>query len=57
MGEDLEHGGLAEEVEDQVENNSGSIQAEEGEVPELIIEARPSLIDPTPATSRLIHIA
>ncbi|THG93193.1 hypothetical protein EW026_g7976 [Hermanssonia centrifuga] len=57
MGEDLDHGGLAEEVEDQVENNSGSIQAEEGEVPEAIIEARPSSIDPTPATSRLIHIA
>ncbi|PSR80108.1 hypothetical protein PHLCEN_2v6809, partial [Hermanssonia centrifuga] len=57
MGEDLEHGGLAEEVENEVENNSGSVQAEEGEIPGAIIEAHPSSMNPTPSTSRLIHIA
>ncbi|THG95373.1 hypothetical protein EW026_g6270 [Hermanssonia centrifuga] len=57
MGEDLDHGGLAEEVEDEVDNNSGSVQAEEGAAPEPIIEARPSSMNPTPSTSRLIHIA
>ncbi|PSR74193.1 hypothetical protein PHLCEN_2v10041 [Hermanssonia centrifuga] len=38
MGEDLDYGGLAEEVEDEAENTSESIQAEEGAVPETIIE-------------------
>ncbi|THG93780.1 hypothetical protein EW026_g7554 [Hermanssonia centrifuga] len=58
MGEDLEHSILAEEVENEVENNSGSIQAEEGEIPGAIIEAHPSSMNPTPSTqaSRLIHI-
>ncbi|PSS05552.1 hypothetical protein PHLCEN_2v3722 [Hermanssonia centrifuga] len=58
MGEDLEHGILAEEVEGEVEKNSGSIQAEEGEIPGAIIEAHPSSMNPTPSTqaSRLIHI-
>ncbi|THG92814.1 hypothetical protein EW026_g8222 [Hermanssonia centrifuga] len=39
MGEDLDHGGPAEEVEDEVENYSGSIQVEEGAASEEIIEA------------------
>ncbi|PSR80106.1 hypothetical protein PHLCEN_2v6807 [Hermanssonia centrifuga] len=58
MGEDLEHSILAEEVEGDVEKNSGSIQAEEGEIPGAIIEAHPSSMNPTPSTqaSRLIHI-
>ncbi|PSS32242.1 hypothetical protein PHLCEN_2v2011 [Hermanssonia centrifuga] len=43
MGEDLDHGGPAEEVEDEVENYSGSIQVEEGAVPEAIIETHPFL--------------
>ncbi|THG98849.1 hypothetical protein EW026_g3415 [Hermanssonia centrifuga] len=57
MGEDLDHSGTAEE-DDEVENSSsGSVQAEEGAAPEAIIEAHPSSINPTPSTSRLIHIA
>ncbi|THG99236.1 hypothetical protein EW026_g3061 [Hermanssonia centrifuga] len=57
MGNDLEHGGLAEEVDDEVENTSGSIQAEEGAVPEAIIETHFSSMNPTPSTSRLADIA
>ncbi|THG95249.1 hypothetical protein EW026_g6369 [Hermanssonia centrifuga] len=57
MGEDLDHSGPAEEVEDEVENYSGSIQAEEGAAPEEIIEGHPSSMDPIPSTSQLIHIA
>ncbi len=57
MGEDLDHGGPAEEVEDEVENNSGSVPAEEGVIPEAIIEAHLSSMNPTPSTSRLVHIA
>ncbi|THG94506.1 hypothetical protein EW026_g6983 [Hermanssonia centrifuga] len=57
MGEDLDHGGPAEEVEDEVENNSGSVPAEEGEIPEAIIEAHLSSMNPNPSTSRLVHIA
>ncbi|THG93194.1 hypothetical protein EW026_g7975, partial [Hermanssonia centrifuga] len=53
MGEDLEHSGPPEEVE--VENNFGSIHAEEGKVPGAIIE--PSSMNSTPSTSQLIHIA
>ncbi len=56
MGEDLDHSGPAEEVEDEVENYSGSIQAEEGAAPEEIIEGHPSSMDPIPSTSQLIHI-
>ncbi len=57
MGEDLEHGGPAEEIEDEVENNSGRVQAEEGAVPEATIEVHSSSMKPTPSTSLLIHIA
>ncbi len=57
MGEDLDHSGPAEEVEDEVENTSGSIQAEEEAAPEEIIEAHSSSMNPTPSTSRLVHIA
>ncbi|PSS32229.1 hypothetical protein PHLCEN_2v1998 [Hermanssonia centrifuga] len=57
MGNDLEHGDLAEEVDDEVENTSGSIQAEEGAVPEAIIETHFSSMNPTPSTSRLADIA
>ncbi|PSS32235.1 hypothetical protein PHLCEN_2v2004 [Hermanssonia centrifuga] len=58
MGEDLDHGGSAEEVEDEAENTvtSGSIQVEEGAVPEAIIDD-PSSMNSIPSTSRLIHIA
>ncbi len=57
MGEDLDHGGPVEEVEDEAENYSGSIQAEEGAAPEEIMEAHPSSMNPIPSTSQLIHIA
>ncbi|THG95253.1 hypothetical protein EW026_g6366 [Hermanssonia centrifuga] len=57
MGEDLDHSGPAEEVEDEVENTSGSIQAEEGAAPEEIIEGHLSSMDPIPSTSQLMHIA
>ncbi|THH00340.1 hypothetical protein EW026_g2176 [Hermanssonia centrifuga] len=56
MGEDLDYGGLAEEVEDEAENTSESIQAEEGAVPETIIEVHPSSMNPTPSAGQLIHI-
>ncbi|THG95252.1 hypothetical protein EW026_g6367 [Hermanssonia centrifuga] len=53
MGEDLDHSGPAEEVEAEVENYPGSIQAEEGVAPE---EGHPSSMNPIPSTSQLIHI-
>ncbi len=39
MGEELDHGGPAEELEvdDETENISGSVQAEEAAVPEIAI--------------------
>ncbi|PSS30880.1 hypothetical protein PHLCEN_2v2607, partial [Hermanssonia centrifuga] len=48
MGGDLDYDGPAEEVEDEVENTSGSIQAEEGAVPGAIIETHPSSMNLTP---------
>ncbi|PSR97186.1 hypothetical protein PHLCEN_2v4357, partial [Hermanssonia centrifuga] len=52
MGEDLDHGGPAEEVEDE-----SSIEVEEGAAETTIETHASSTVNPTPSTSRLIHIA